>query len=269
MPRIYISTNLYKPDQLGQIFDLMEKIGGRSAGIELFPEWQSETFCRELKRHVDRLARYPVSLHGPYYLTEHSAAAGTPDYERAMDYFRRTLALSQLLNSSYVVFHHNNCRVEPKKRRSMIATATENLAWLRCEAALCGAKLVVENAGVRARGNMLFDEMEFIEMAAADPDAILLDVGHAHANGWDLRRVIKTLAGKIIAYHLHNNDGREDQHNRIHDGTLDLEKVLACCREYTPQADFVIEYGKQCAGDTDGIVADAKYLQHHIDSRGI
>ncbi|EGO65735.1 sugar phosphate isomerase/epimerase family protein [Acetonema longum] len=265
MSRIYISTNLYSPSQMHRIFTLMEQIGDRTVGIELFPEWQSEVFCRELEGYMPQFSHYPISLHGPYYCTEHSAAAGTPDYERSMAYFRRTFGLSERLSSRYIVFHHNNCRVEPQKRQEMIDTAAQNLAQLRYEARLCGARLAVENAGVLASGNMLFDETQFIDMAAAIPDGILLDVGHAHANGWDIPRVIRKLADKIIAYHLHNNDGREDQHNRIHDGTLDMAQVLTCCGQFTPQADLVIEYGKQCAGDIAGIAADVSYIRSIID----
>lgn len=265
MPRIYISTNLYNPGELGRIFPLLEKIGDPSAGIELFPEWQSEGFGDELERYIDRFASYPISLHGPYYCTEHSSAKGTPVYARSMAYFRRTLALSQRLNSRYIVFHHNNCRVEPERRQTMIDTAAANLARLRRAAARCGAILAVENAGVLSSGNMLFDEAQFIEVAGAAADAVLLDVGHAHANGWDIQRVIAALADRIIAYHLHNNDGRADLHNRIHDGTLDMARILDCCRHYTPQADFVIEYGKQCADDIAGIAADVAYVRSYID----
>jgi sugar phosphate isomerase/epimerase len=261
---IYISTNLYKPEQLKLIFNLIDKIGDRSVGIELFPEWQSEVFCHELAEQMERFQQYPISLHGPYYHTEHSKAEGTEEYIRSMDYFRQTLELSQKLKSRYIVFHHNNCRVEPNRREAMINTATENLMQLRREAERFDARIVIENAGVLAQGNMLFDEEQFIRMAGSMPDDILLDVGHAHANGWDLSHVIQKLADKIIAYHLHNNDGYADNHNRILDGTLDLPRILACYKKYTPQADIVIEYGKQCAQESDGIVHDVAYIKKNL-----
>lgn len=258
---IFISTNLYEPAQLPEIFSLMNKIDDPSVGIELFPEWQSEVFCRSLADYMESFRQYPVSLHGPYYGTEHSKAEGTAEYTRSMDYFQRTLELSQRLKSRYIVYHHNNCRVETAGRQQMVSVSAENLRQLRREAERCGARIVVENAGVTASGNMLFNEEQFIHMAESIPEDILLDVGHAHANGWDLSRVMKRLAHKIIAYHVHNNDGHEDQHNAILDGTLDFAQFLADYQRYTPAADIVIEYGKQCAQDAGNIANDVAYIR--------
>jgi len=264
---IYISTNMYRPEQLKMIFSLMDKIGDPSVGIELFPQWQSEVFCHELLKNMERLRRYPSSLHGPYYCTEHSKAEGTKEYRRSVDYFRRTMELSRRLKSRYIVYHHNNCRVKPEHREEMVRISSQNLTELRQEAEHFGARIVVENAGVISHGNMLFDENQFISMAESIPDDILIDVGHAHANGWDLDHVIKSLAHKITAYHVHNNDGHEDSHDRILDGTLDFDQVLACYKKYTPQADIVVEYGSQCAEDIDGIAGDVDYIKKALGMR--
>lgn len=63
---IYISTNLYRPEQLKEIFPLLAKIGDPAVGIELFPEWQSEVFCRELAEHMEDFAAWPLLLHRAY-----------------------------------------------------------------------------------------------------------------------------------------------------------------------------------------------------------
>lgn len=152
---IYISTNMYRPEQLKLIFSLMDKIGDPSVGIELFPQWQSEVFCHELLKNMERFRRYPSSLHGPYSRTEHSKAEGTEDYIRSVDYFRRTMELSRRLKSRYIVYHHNNCRVKPERREEMIRTSSQNLTELRQEAEHFGARIVVENAGVISHGNKI------------------------------------------------------------------------------------------------------------------
>lgn len=261
---IYISTNQYAPEELYQVFGLIEKIKNPLLGIELFPEWHSPVFCEMIEKYLDKFRLYPSSLHGPYYYTEHSKGEGTTEYVKTMDYFRRTLELSKCLNSRYIVYHHNNCQVEQRYREEMVRNSERNLLMLREDAQKFGAHIVVENAGVLSRKNMLFDETQFIKMAEGIPEAILLDIGHAHANGWDLKRVIKTLAHKIIAYHVHNNDGYQDRHDRIFNGTLDSNQFLCWYREYTPQADIVIEYGKQCAKDTDGILEDVACISQAL-----
>ena len=85
-------------------------------------------------------------------------------------------------------------------------------------------------------------------------------MGHANANGWDLRKVMEELKDRIQAYHLHNNDGIHDGHQRIHNGTLDFEKFLNDCEELTPGVDFVMEYSVEVADDVEGIKKDIKEL---------
>lgn len=55
---------------------------------------------------------------------------GTPVYERSMGYYREMLPFAQRLHSSYVVFHHNNCKVLDVNRGTMLRTADENLKEL-------------------------------------------------------------------------------------------------------------------------------------------
>ncbi|MDQ0203352.1 sugar phosphate isomerase/epimerase family protein [Pectinatus haikarae] len=260
---IYISTNLYEPQQLQNIFALLKKMS-LPIGIELFPEWQSEIFCKMLNMYYDEFKKHPITLHGPYYGTEHSRAEGTEEYARAMVYFKKTFELSRELKARHIVYHHNNCRIDIGQKQELITVSEKNLAKLRREAVKFKAKIVVENAGVLAHKNMLFDQDEFIEMAERVPEKILLDIGHAHANGWNIKYIIERLSDKIIAYHVHNNDGYEDKHDRIFHGTLDFADFINCYKKYTPNADIVVEYGKQCAVDSEGIAEDIDYIKKNI-----
>ena len=92
------------------------------------------------------------------------------------------------------------------------------------------------------------------------PNPVLIDIGHAHANGWDLRHVMEALQDKIISYHVHNNDGVHDCHQRIYNGTLDFNDFLYDVRELTPKADLVLEYAPDVAADQAGILKDVKTL---------
>lgn len=258
---LYISTNQYEAEQLNQVFEVLEKIQDPMLGIEIFPEWHNPVFSDMIAEYKEKFRLYPSSLHGPYDQIEHSKGEGTKEYIKATAYFRQTLKLGKSLHSKYIVYHHNNCPVDSEKREEMVQVSSKNLQTLAKEAAQYGVRIVVENAGVLSRGNMLFDEAEFIRMAEQIPEDILLDIGHAHANGWNLGRVIKTLAHKIIAYHVHNNDGEKDSHNRILDGTLNFDQFLEDYKKYTPKADIVIEYGKHCAGDKEGIIEDIAYIR--------
>ncbi|MBC2582092.1 sugar phosphate isomerase/epimerase [Clostridium sp. DJ247] len=258
---IYISTNLYTPSELENIFPLLDKINDKNIGIELFPEWHDRQFIDILDKNLDKFENYHISLHGPYYHTEHSSEKGSIEYENSKEYFRSTLELSKQLNSRYIVYHHNNCRVKLENRIEMISNSTENLLELNELAKAYGVDIVVENAGVLSRNNMLFDEEQFIEIAKGIDNKILIDIGHAFANNWNLNHVISELKHRIVAYHLHNNDGVEDNHNRIRDGKLDIDGFFEIYKKYTPSADLVIEYSKNCRKDVDGIIKDVNEIK--------
>lgn len=262
---IYISTNLYNPDQLEEIFSLLDKINDRSIGIELFVEWQNDVFIKFIDDNIDRLKDYKISLHGPYYETEHSAEKGSLEYIRTNEYFNSTLEISKELNSRYIVYHHNNCKVVQENKERMIEASSENLIDLNENAKEYDSKIVVENCGVISHENMLFNEKEFIEMAKSIPNNILIDIGHAFANKWYIENIIMELKDKIVAYHIHNNDGFEDNHNRINDGKLSFDKFLDLYKKYTSDADLVLEYGKQCYKDVFGIIEDIEYIKNKLN----
>lgn len=264
---IFISTNLYAPSESENIFILLDKINDKNIGIELFTEWHDRQFIEILSKNLDKFKSYPSSLHGPYYHTEHSKRKGCIEYETSTEYFRSTLELSKQLKSKYIVYHHNNGRVKPESRLEMISNSAENLLELNELANEYGIDIVVENAGVLSRHNVLFNEEQFIEIAKGIENKILLDIGHAFANNWNLNYVINELKDKIVAYHLHNNDGVEDNHNRIRDGKLSIDDFFESYRKFTPSADLVFEYSKHCNKDVEGIIEDVNDVKKILGIR--
>ncbi len=261
--QILVSTNMYRGDELGRVLPYLSRFDGQ-VGAEIFPMFHDNHFERILQKCLPELAEVPVSFHGPYYQTEHSASVGTPEYERTMSYVDHTLEYCRMLKSRYMVFHHNNCYVTRKRKREMIRIACENYREIECLYGNAGIPVVVENAGVMDRGNMLLNEVEFTELCLREKYPVLIDIGHAWANGWNWRRVIETLRRQIVAYHLHNNDGIHDSHQRIHRGSLDFDEFLRFVCEQTPEADWVVEYAMDVADDEAGICEDIEFL---IDRR--
>lgn len=131
------------------------------------------------------MEKVPISFHEPYYKAEHSEPAGTEAYQRTMQMLEKTIHYGEILNCRYIVYHHNNGVVRAKTEKKMKSVSCEN--FLTAEK-LCGAQgipLLVENAGVLSRNNMLFDQKEFIELCKKEDYQVLLDIGHAQANGWN------------------------------------------------------------------------------------
>lgn len=256
---------MYTPSELENIFSLLDKINDNNIGVELFPEWQDRQFIDALHKNLNKFKNYNSSLHGPYYNTEHSKKKGSMGYEISKEYFISTLELSKQLNSKYIVYHHNNCKVRPENRTEMISNSAENLLELNEISKAYGVDIVVENAGVLSRDNMLFDEEQFIEMSKAIDNKILIDIGHAFANNWNLNNVMNELKDKIVAYHLHNNDSVEDNHNRIRDGKLNIDNFFESYKKYTPGAHLVLEYSENCSKDVKGIIEDVNEVKRILN----
>ncbi|RLB05985.1 MAG: hypothetical protein DRG50_06290, partial [Deltaproteobacteria bacterium] len=91
-----------------------------------------------------------------------------------------------------------------------------------------GVMLAVENSP-RGRAHRLVatpQEHLYILRRLGSPHlGALLDLGHAHTWGLNLREYIRSLAEYILLFHLHDNRGEVDEHLPLGKGSLDLKGV--------------------------------------------
>lgn len=238
---LYINTCVFGASGLERIPELIRRYPGR-IGFEVLSMFDLAVFEPALRGVLDNLAAVPVSFHGPVYEAEHSAARGSAAYERTMFHVRKTLEYARLLHSTHFTMHLNNCTVLPEEKDRMLRNALDNYEELCGLFDPFGCRIFVENTGTRLQGNVLLDQAEFTDLCRDRKFDVLIDIGHAHANGWDIPKLIEDLKDRIRAYHLHNNDGLHDQHRRLHDGTMDFDAVYEKIRRETPDADLIIEY---------------------------
>lgn len=251
---------MYHTDEFHEIADYIRAFT-RGIGVEVFPLFHDPEFEDALTLQMNALEGLPISFHGPYYQAEHSAPEGTEEFERTMRMVRKTLDYSRLLKSRYLVYHHNNVRVDPEKKDEMIRISWHNYQLVKEMFRPYGIAVAVENVGVHERGNVLFEQDAFTWLCRREQCPVLIDIGHAHANGWDLPKLMTDLRGQIISYHLHNNDGHHDSHQRIHNGTLDFGAFLRAWRRNGRMTDWVLEYAHDVIPDREGIVEDILFLQ--------
>jgi sugar phosphate isomerase/epimerase len=186
------------------------------------------------------LAQGPLTFHEPVWGVEHTAPRATPGWEESMVHLRLTRKYADILHPSSMVVHLNNCPVPGDARDRMLKSALERLDELRDM--FPDVPLWLENTGTVADGTVLLDQAEFTDLCLARKQDVLIDVGHANANGWDIPRLLEDLKGRIRGFHLHNNDGVHDQHRRLGDGTIDFRRLLPLIRRIAPEANLVIEY---------------------------
>ena len=241
---VFVNTCVFAAKKMHLLPDYANRYQGR-IGFEILSMFDLPDFEEELKKCIPILKACPISFHGPVYCAEHSAAKGTAEYDETMWHINKTIEYSKLLNSSHMTMHLNNCIVDAEAKERMLKNALENYKELEAMFGDFGCKIFVENTGTKLQKNMLLNQDEFTELCVDKGFDVLIDVGHASANGWDIPKLITNLKGQIKAYHLHNNDGLHDNHNRLHDGVLDMDFLLKYIRQETPEAELIIEYTRR------------------------
>lgn len=257
---IYISTNIYtRSEDLPQILDLMSALP-QGCGIELFPLNTKAGYPEVLETLEDRLKAYPLTFHGPYYGCEPSAPKGTEAYDRMKAMYLETFEWSKRLGITKVVHHFNNCNLTTPVD-GMRQNALENYKELQELADRYGVTLLIENVGIGHRGDLLYDQADFTEGALKHQWPVLIDIGHAHCNGWNFDTLLSDLKDVIDSYHLHNNDGIADSHNRVFDGTLDFKHFAQLYRTHTPGKDVIFEYAANYSGPSHDFVEDIQAFE--------
>lgn len=114
------------------------------------------------------------------------------------------------------------------------ARACDSLARLAERAAPLGVKLAAENLPARGTarpGALIGDLLEMIR-PLGEGVGVCLDAGHSNANGASAAEEVRAAGEKLLAVHMHDNDGRgEDLHWFPGRGTVDWPAFLAALEE--------------------------------------
>ena len=213
---------------------------GKELGFELLPMFDLPAFEADLKKNLALFAEGPLFFHEPVWGVEHTAEKGSPAWEESMFHLRLTQKYARILRPEKMVFHLNNGPVDPARKALLLRNSLENLEEMRT--LFPDTEMLVENTGIRSEGTQLLNQAEFTGLCRERGFGVLIDVGHANANGWDLCALIHDLRGQIGGFHLHNNDGVRDLHHRLRDGTIDFQKLVCRIKQDAPDVPCVMEY---------------------------
>ena len=256
---VYLSTLMAMEDD--RVFRQALDEGGPDVGVEIF----SFRFDREdmpgLRARIRAYAGHPITFHGPMRSAELTSPQDSQAWRASLDAYRRALELAQLSGAVHMVAHTHECHVTPGDKQEKMARCEENLHALSREAARYGVTLCVENVSLPCKGEPLFNEEEYIALIhRLDTCRALVDVGHIHCTGWSLEHVCSALGNQIAGFHLHNNDGHDDLHSWIHDGTMDMANTRKIISMYSNQADFVLEYAGMENRSAKDLLRDAVFM---------
>lgn len=261
----FISTNFLEPENFCEIFNYISQLSQNfdfPIGIEIFPFWNYQGFENQIIENLLKLKKYPISFHDPY-LTEHSAPKGTDSYDKTLYDFNKTLSYNNILQGLHIVYHQSNCLITSNNKKNILEVSSHNLLQLNELCSCFGTNLLVENAGTAVENTMLLNQEEFEKFCCSNNYNVLIDIGHAYCNHWDIEKLIYTLKTRIKAYHLHNNFGT-DSHNRILDGQIKYESILSICSKITPNAIYILEYSPKCQCTVSDFYEDLLFVSSYL-----
>jgi len=184
--------------------------------------------------------------------------------EAVLETYRQSIAFAALVDARHVVLHTGWCSdvhfskdtARERARESMLSLVEYNKRF--------GLILLVENIGTTSTS--LFTERQFVDFLRDFPERIgyLVDVGHAHRNGWNLETLLPALGEKLYAVHLHDNDKSSDSHAPLGEGTVDWGRLIKVISNTGRNLSLILEYN---IGVEPGKLAEGKaFLETAFDS---
>jgi sugar phosphate isomerase/epimerase len=237
-----------------EYFDYAAAHGLEHLEIDLMVEHSViETFRAKRIARLGRLSRQfgiSLSVHTPYTI---NPADGVPMLRAAnVAYLRRCVEVGHRLGVRHMTTHIgsiNGVSGWETLRRKGLERLAMSLAEILPLCERYGVRLALENCNLMPEHSEFYylgDNIRDLEFLFSKLRSrwlnLCLDVGHAHTNE-GVTRYIRRFAGKIIAVHYHDNNGRYDEHLGVGKGTIGWGRVARAFKEIGFRGPFISETG--------------------------
>ncbi|MBO3768861.1 MAG: sugar phosphate isomerase/epimerase family protein [Thermoproteota archaeon] len=194
-----------------------------------------------------------IQVHGPLGNIEFDFASEDDN--------RRNKALRKLCNwIKYIsefelgVFILHTARIDPSHEYNSLSllekSRSANIRFFRevsKYASDYGVKVAVENRLENGYGALPKDLIELVNNVGSDYLGICFDTGHAHVNKLNLESTLESIREFLIATHIHDNNGFEDQHLPPMMGSMQWNVLMKTLRKIDYRNPLILEiheYGK-------------------------
>lgn len=257
---VSISAAGFEHIELWKLLDNAERLKKLGVGIELFADVTGFGEVDILKGH---LAGLEVGMHCPAKDINLLAEEKSVAYRYTFERMESVLHSCRKLNAPYMVLHTNVTALplvgDPDALRER---GIERFRLMAAMAARYGVKIWVENVGFINRGNLLYNQEQYLDIFKQVPEVdALIDTGHAHINGWNTPEVIRALGSRLAGMHVNDNFGERDIHIRIGSGSIDFAAIGDAVRQLPRPPLLIVEYLAPTCDNLDAVLADCAELQ--------
>ena len=202
-------------------------------------EWLSDT---RLQLHSVHAPAFEALRHGRWVGALSNASSNESRRRAAIAEAEAALALVAHVPFQYLVTHIGVPMTEAgsgaDNQRHAARRSVEDLAAL-------AAKVNVRVA-VEVIPNSLSSASDLLDLIEEDLDGldvgVCLDYGHAHLMG-DVGESIETLSGHLLTTHVHDNDGKRDDHLVPFAGCIDWDAAMMSTQKIGYDGIFMLEVG--------------------------
>lgn len=154
----------------------------------------------------------------------------------------KAIEFASMIGAHHVVIHPGFTFCEMFDKKVAQNRAKQSIKALCDIAEPLNVTLAIENVGYR--GSSIFTQQEYVHFLddISKTAGYLIDVGHAQLNNWDIAATIDTVKERLVALHLHDNDGQDDVHLPIGEGEIDWESIFNLLRDQKIDCQLILEY---------------------------
>ncbi len=238
-----VSTHLFHAQRLTREH-LLEVSGAGFEHVELFAtrthvDYHSASAAADLRGWLADARLVLHAIHAPvseafsgnrHVDALNLASSDKGRREHALAEATAALQLARQLPFAVLVVHAG----VPRSQATVPGENSRDAARRSLEALATAARPLGVRVAVEVIANELSSPgplVHLVEVALEDFDVgICLDVGHAHLGG-DLGEAIETVSEHLVAVHVHDNRGRNDEHLLPFEGTIDWAAALTALQK--------------------------------------
>lgn len=162
--------------------------------------------------------------------------------EAAFTHHVQALQFAAEIGASQIVIHPGFLGIPAFSKEVAQMRAKEYIHRLAEMAKNLGVRLAFENVGFHAQS--IYAEEEYVSALDGVDTVVgyLIDVGHAHINGWNIPQLIERTSDRLFGLHIHDNNGKGDQHLPMYEGSIKWDDVFQAMKTCKADCEFILEY---------------------------
>jgi len=224
--------------------------------------------CRRVVEVASSYDVKAVQVHGPFGTYDAELASPEPSVKgRALEMTKTWVELTSLLGADVLVLHTAVASEDVSEGSNAMFERTKKLnieAFRDVErlARDAGVKVAIENRLEKIFAWRPADLMDLVSALNSDHMGICLDVGHANVNGIKAAEMAEILQERVIATHLHDNDGYSDQHLPPLMGSIDWHALIKALGRYSKPLILEIRDAKDIRVDENNLTLSKVAMEH-------